>query len=237
MSLETIEGGALCQLADPSTPQIIFQNPVLPITPAGVGGTIWDVTTGWIGVPAEKLEEYRAWYVSSVGGDVGKQGFIGPRVKAYNTVTVTNGTSPYTVAVENISVPIVADAPASGMMFSEWTSTEVTSFGDKDASTTTFTMPGTATGPVTVTANYVSDPSTSIKESEAVSVSVYPNPAVDVILVKGLGANAGYKIIDVMGKAVQSGSSYNGESINVASLPAGVYLLQSANVVVKFIKK
>ena len=145
VSLETIEGGALCQLADPSQPQIIFQNPVLPLTPAGISGTIWDVTTGWIGVPAEKLEEYRAWYVSSVGGDVGKQSFISPRVKAFNTITVTNGTTLYPVAVggADIHVPITTTLPD----FIHWSTTHPdVVFADRTNPNTTFSLPASVEG-------------------------------------------------------------------------------------------
>ena len=89
----------------------------------------------------------------------------------------------------------------------------------------------------TLTANF-SAQTVGLGSYEADNIlQVYPNPAIDVIHVKGIGTNGGYKIIDLMGKTRQSNSSYNGESIHVASLPAGVYFLQSANAVVKFIKE
>ena len=49
---------------------------------------------------------------------------------------------------------IVADAPAAGQIFSNWTGSDAINFGDINSATTTFTMPA---GDATITANYVAE--------------------------------------------------------------------------------
>lgn len=67
-----------------------------------------------------------------------------------HTITVNNGTGDG-IYVESAVVPIVADAPATGYYFVNWTTGDGGSFGAAGASSTTYTIPG---NDAAVTANY-----------------------------------------------------------------------------------
>jgi type IX secretion system substrate protein len=60
------------------------------------------------------------------------------------------------------------------------------------------------------------------------SVSIYPNPANDVLHMDNLPASAGYRMLTVVGAVVQQGSLQQGDnSISIATLPRGMYLLEA----------
>ena len=63
--------------------------------------------------------------------------------------------------------------------------------------------------------------SVSAKENQ---ITIYPNPAKDIVYVKGLKAQSTLTLFDCMGKAVKTNISYG--VINVSSLIAGTYYLQ-----------
>jgi len=68
-----------------------------------------------------------------------------------------------------------------------------------------------------------------IVENFAANISVYPNPATDLMMVKAnkslLGSN--YFLYDLTGRQVQSGKLVNETtSIDIYQLPAGIYLMQ-----------
>ena len=67
----------------------------------------------------------------------------------YN-LTVVNGSGTGSV-VEGLDASIIADAPAAGYHFEQWTTGDGGSFADQNSSTTNYTMPGNDS---TVTANY-----------------------------------------------------------------------------------
>ena len=141
------------------------------------------------------------------------------------TVTVIDGVTLNPTAVEGQTVTIMADNLGT---FMSWTSEDGVVFADPNDRNTSFVMPKKN---VTVKANFA----TGIGDVNAESITIYPNPAMDVIYVKGLD-RGGYKIVDITGKMVLSSSDYAEEAINVASLPSGVYFFQSNGVIVKFIK-
>ena len=67
-----------------------------------------------------------------------------------------------------------------------------------------------------------------------VQVNVFPNPVCGVLRVLGVEPHAAYRVIDLSGRVVLSGT---GCDIDVATLPESTYVLQVADVLVKFIKK
>lgn len=57
------------------------------------------------------------------------------------------------------------------------------------------------------------------------AVTVYPNPATDKISVKGLQEQASLNLYDAQGHKVRT-ATHGDNTLDVASLPAGVYLLR-----------
>jgi hypothetical protein len=82
---------------------------------------------------------------------------------------------------------------------------------------------------------------TAISETSTVSnnLRVYPNPAVDVLFVKGVSSNKGLKVYNITGvaQAVPSTLIADGLQLNVGALPQGVYLIQVNNKTIKFQKQ
>ena len=67
--------------------------------------------------------------------------------------------------------------------------------------------------------------------AEEVAVSVYPNPATNVLVVK-VSANATVQLLDVTGKQVLTQTTVNAnekQEINTESVASGVYLLKVSN--------
>jgi len=60
---------------------------------------------------------------------------------------------------------------------------------------------------------------------DAVKVSVYPNPFIDVVHVSGIAKNAAYALFSIDGKQVQQGVLHADE-IGFGNLPSGSYLLR-----------
>jgi hypothetical protein len=56
--------------------------------------------------------------------------------------------------------------------------------------------------------------------------SIYPNPFNDQLVIDISGGNAGYSLSDASGRLVMSGTVSSGESVNVSSLPKGLYILK-----------
>ena len=81
---------------------------------------------------------------------------------------------------------------------------------------------------------YFLEMSTTELDNVQVQVSVFPNPVCGVLRVLGVEPNADYRVIDLSGRVVLSGT---GCDIDVATLPESTYVLQMADVLVKFIKK
>ena len=65
---------------------------------------------------------------------------------------------------------------------------------------------------------------------------IYPNPAQDVLHLKGIGENVTIKIFDTSGKLVLIETDLQGNSINIQKLKSGVYHLQVAGVVAQYSK-
>ena len=80
------------------------------------------------------------------------------------------------------------------------------------------------------------------EDNETASISVYPNPANNVLFVETVHApslpDQTYRITNIMGQTLLQGS-INAEiqQINIASLPAGLYFLSVGNTTQKFVKQ
>ena len=56
-------------------------------------------------------------------------------------------------------------------------------------------------------------------------INIYPNPVKDILFIKDVSESFDYKIINVMGVVIQSGTSTT-KSLSVSALAKGVYYLQ-----------
>lgn len=73
-------------------------------------------------------------------------------------------------------------------------------------------------------------------ENQFAKISVYPNPAKEIINISGLEKENNYTIHDHSGKSVQQGKT--SAQINISALPTGIYILKTDNSKpVKIIKK
>ncbi len=68
--------------------------------------------------------------------------------------------------------------------------------------------------------------SLSVDDYAAVGFSVYPNPAQDVVYLKGVEQVASIAIFNVLGQQVLKQNGYAAQGISVQQLPSGSYLLQ-----------
>ena len=62
-------------------------------------------------------------------------------------------------------------------------------------------------------------------ETAASNISIYPNPVKDVLFIKDISKSFDYKIINMSGIVIQSGSATT-KSLSVSALAAGIYYLQ-----------
>jgi len=76
----------------------------------------------------------------------------------------------------------------------------------------------------------------SLNESNKDEVSIYPNPATDIIFVKGLTEAKEYNIYDLTGKLVKKAQVYN-HSMNIKDLSDGIYLINIEQQYYKVIKE
>ncbi|MBN2165271.1 MAG: T9SS type A sorting domain-containing protein [Marinilabiliaceae bacterium] len=80
--------------------------------------------------------------------------------------------------------------------------------------------------------------STEINSSNDNTLTLSPNPAKDIINLKGINSDTPIEIYDMAGKLVKTINNYVvGKSINVSLLQRGIYVLKANNKVVQFIKQ
>ena len=61
-------------------------------------------------------------------------------------------------------------------------------------------------------------------------VSILPNPAADIVIIKGVSGYKQLRIIDVSGRVkYQQAIKKSIEEINISQLPAGIYIVQLQN--------
>lgn len=78
-------------------------------------------------------------------------------------------------------------------------------------------------------------PGNAITEAQSQKLLIYPNPAIDHIVVDG--ANGLIELFDSMGRLLLHTSSQDTLSIDVSNLPKGLYIIRTANTAAKFLKK
>lgn len=79
-------------------------------------------------------------------------------------------------------------------------------------------------------------PGNAIPGVEETSISIYPNPATSTITLSGINGNV--VIYDIMGKKVKTMDISEGfATIDVSSLPNGLYIIHAGTASTKFIKK
>lgn len=67
---------------------------------------------------------------------------------------------------------------------------------------------------------------TFVDEARTAQLQVYPNPASEQLKIKGLTAGAEFRILDLSGKTLHSGSLTDQQNISVSALPNGLYILE-----------
>jgi hypothetical protein len=72
------------------------------------------------------------------------------------------------------------------------------------------------------------DPALSIHANAVESISIYPNPARDQVWVEGLSAPAAYRLLDLSGRVLASGTLHQREAIPLPTTAPGWYLLDIA---------
>lgn len=81
----------------------------------------------------------------------------------------------------------------------------------------------------------------SVNELNQAQLTVYPNPANHIIMVKGVEKTTNFTIVNLAGVSVLSGTINTQSNINVEHLPKGVYLLvaesESSHQVIRFVKQ
>ena len=82
----------------------------------------------------------------------------------------------------------------------------------------------------------------AIDEVQAATLSIYPNPVTDILNINYAGLQIDYlEIVDMNGQIVMRENNLTGESIPVAHLPKGIYLLRTTidgkSIVSKFTKR
>ena len=74
---------------------------------------------------------------------------------------------------------------------------------------------------------YMTTWGTGFKDQTTSNINLYPNPATDLVYVKGLSeGDFGYKIYDPSGRLVQGGVVNNSKPVDMNALPPGIYRIQ-----------
>lgn len=79
---------------------------------------------------------------------------------------------------------------------------------------------------------------TSVALNSITSISVYPVPASDELVVKGLGNSKSFVITNILGSTVKTVNVTSDEMrVNITNLEAGIYMILTNNSAIRFIKK
>ncbi len=136
------------------------------------------------------------------------------------TVSVDEGQSYATV---NWSEPSATDDASVITFSSDYSSGDQFPIGETEVTYTATDAAGNKT-----TASFtikVTDTSTGMDEKDDNILSIYPNPVVDNLYIKGIVEQCDVEIYSIKGTRVYSGTIYNDESIPVSELPSGTYFL------------
>lgn len=117
----------------------------------------------------------------------------------------------------------IAAIPNTGFRFKEWND------GNKQNPRSI-----TVTADATFIASFIAD---GVDENETHNITLYPNPAKDAIRIEGLVENSEVRIYDVVGTLIKVVNIDNNEEISISEMPAGLYIVRSGNVMLKFTKE
>lgn len=79
---------------------------------------------------------------------------------------------------------------------------------------------------------------TDVEENDAISISLYPNPASDVIRIEGTEGIHDICIFNLTGQVVKTATIQGNEEIHIDDLPAGLYLIRIDSLhAIRFIKE
>jgi len=145
-----------------------------------------------------------------------------PTAKTSDGIVLTNGIN----FVWEIIAPTGTNTISQSGLF---TGNEIGDFTVKCTSTQVATgATATATAIVKIT-------TTGFKEIETNKYSIFPNPVLDILNIKGLEKDADIRIVDVMGRVVISQSTSG--TVNISNLSQGLYILFVNNSVIRFLKR
>jgi sialate O-acetylesterase len=191
------------------------------LTPASSSFTEYSTGTFSVAAGANTIE-----FKSTVSGDLVAFlddvyfGMQEPTITYDLTVTSGIGDGSYT---ESTVVDIVANAPASGYAFNQWTG-GVANVADVHAATTTITMPAEA---VELTATYTPTTSTDIVRtlSKGSEVQIYPNPANGIVNIQTTEASE-VEVFNVAGQTIYNKrETATSHHIDVSNWKSGVYFV------------
>ena len=129
--------------------------------------------------------------------------------------TLTNGLSAYGVIgdpINNVMYMTTTDYVSTGTLY-------VT---DPDGAALSNVEVGVAAGKMALDLRT----STSVNEVGEITVSLLPNPAVDIVTVQGLPAGTQYDVIDASGRSVLSGALTGTHQLDVRGLTKGSYAVR-----------
>ena len=109
--------------------------------------------------------------------------------------------------------------------------------GDEAARTATIEVTAEDGTQLTYTIVFTVD-NTGLRNITAGTISIFPVPAVNNIIVKGLANIQSFDIINILGSRVKSVKVTSDEmTVNISDLDAGIYMIRTSEFAVRFVKK
>jgi len=79
---------------------------------------------------------------------------------------------------------------------------------------------------------------TNVELNSLDMISVYPVPAVDEIVIRGMNSVESFNIINIIGTVVRTVEVTGDEMrVNISDLDEGIYMIHTSNSSIKFVKK
>ncbi|MEI8280146.1 MAG: T9SS type A sorting domain-containing protein, partial [Bacteroidota bacterium] len=157
---------------------------------------------------------------------------VAPTVTISGATVITTGSTQTYTATVNVSGTVTYQWQVNGVNVGTNTSTYTYTPNDSDILVCNITVSGAgcyignwATNKITI---YTTMGITQLSNNSA--IHIYPNPTNDLLHVDGVQENMTYRILNVMGAAMQEGKLHvGGNGIAIEEYPAGMYLLELTN--------